>query len=293
MKITVFTNGLIDFQGDFGEALSSPCVLIKQKHPTGSIAKFNYEVRTRTKLIPNPEFYQISIRKIAIKDTRLEKEEVRSNLLPIRVNGEAYAISVPIRSESKKVGVVSTGNKVVRIRNSYYQARLDLRTLKLVTIRDKTSIGKVGKEIRTSTFTSINPINCQTIKGTSRVKVKVRPTLSSSDINRTSTTILIRVFNLSAIGSQLRDECSDRIGKIPEMQIPVKVGEWQEIVTFPSDIEKIYNKPFSIRQIGSRKLAGRVLTLNPVFMTVYLTTGEVFKLTLIPYKSKLVSLFEE
>ena len=74
------------------------------------------------------------------------------------------------------------------------------------------------------------------------------------------------------------------------MRIPVKIGELVKIIEFEEEIEKIYNKPFSI-YFNGKEVYGRLIKETPVTMKVYFKSGKVMKLTLVPYKSELIKFF--
>jgi hypothetical protein len=97
----------------------------------------------------------------------------------------------------------------------------------------------------------------------------------------------LRIINLMPNYLANLDECSSLTGDIPELTIPVKIGELTKIVTFEDEIDKIYNKPFSIYFNGN-EIYGRLIKENPVTMKVYFKSGKVMKLTLVPYKSELI-----
>jgi hypothetical protein len=97
----------------------------------------------------------------------------------------------------------------------------------------------------------------------------------------------LRIINLMPNYLANLDVCSSLTGDIPELTIPVKIGELTKIVTFEDEIDKIYNKPFSIYFNGN-EIYGRLIKENPVTMKVYFKSGKVMKLTLVPYKSELI-----
>jgi hypothetical protein len=86
--------------------------------------------------------------------------------------------------------------------------------------------------------------------------------------------------------------CKDLYGDLPNLTIPVRVGELQNIATFESNIVKIYNKPFGIYIDGNR-IYGRLIKTQPITMIVYLESGKVVKVTLEPYMSDFVKLITQ
>jgi hypothetical protein len=99
---------------------------------------------------------------------------------------------------------------------------------------------------------------------------------------------VLKVINRAPDYISIYDECENLKGEISELKIPVKVGEFSEIAIFEGEeIEKIYNKPFSI-QYEDNKIYGRLITKNEITMQVKFKSGKVIELTLIPYFSDFV-----
>jgi len=123
------------------------------------------------------------------------------------------------------------------------------------------------------------------------VSINVNNVGLESTIGRKYATIFI-ANRIPDYFSQLNDCIQIKGGNIPEFEIPVKIGEWQKILslppTIPDKIVKIYNKPFGI-QFTEKEIFGRVIINQPYTMVVILNTNKSFKLKLVPYMSEFVS----
>jgi hypothetical protein len=97
----------------------------------------------------------------------------------------------------------------------------------------------------------------------------------------------LKVLNLAPDYLSTLKDCSTYVGSIPKLEIPVKVGEFTRIVSFEEEIEKIYNKPFSVAFAGN-EVYGRLIKEKPVTMRVFFKSGKVMDITLVPYKSELI-----
>jgi len=115
---------------------------------------------------------------------------------------------------------------------------------------------KVNREIKVSSETILkrNPYFIPIYFGRSAfLKVK-----SSEGISFLKASVFLHIINLVPDYLSTLRECRNVIGGIPELRIPVKIGELIKIIEFEEEIEKIYNKPFSI-YFNGREVYGRLI----------------------------------
>jgi hypothetical protein len=146
----------------------------------------------------------------------------------------------------------------------------------------KISSGAFKIPISVSNILRLRTISFILVTGSAELKVK-----SNEGISFLHSSAYLHIINLVPDYLTTLDECNNISGAIPELKIPVKVGELVKIIEFEEEIEKIYNKPFSI-YFDKNTIYGRLIKIAPITMRVYFKSGKVMKLTLIPYKSELV-----
>ena len=153
-----------------------------------------------------------------------------------------------------------------------------------------TNSTKLNKE-----FTSIGTISVKTINENPILNgiVHINVVDTSNDSlgnNNTFATIFVK-NRVPDYFSQLTD-CVKVAGNVPEFEIPVRIGEWQKILSIPDNVPdkivKIYNKPFGI-QFNEKEIFGRIVVNQRYTMIVVLDTNKAFKVTLVPYMSEFVS----
>jgi len=171
----------------------------------------------------------------------------------------------------------------------HFKDSANLQVEGLFTTKPNPTSSIISSRLPTSDFdslnysrqTRINVYNCCYLSGESSIQIRIK-----QKPNELKKNAILIIHNYAPDYLQTLGDCIEySTSEIDEIGIPVKVGELINIVELDDEIEKIQNKPFSIAYSGN-SIYGRIIIEKEIVMTVYLKSGKVIKVRLIPYRSE-------